>query len=90
MDTDEPSMKPAFSVDAPSSQYLVYAENGLLDELGSILKTQGIDGTVYIISDANVWSSHGEQVVTSLNRNKLESRVCKIGKANAAVFPVPV
>ena len=83
MDSKEPSMKPAFSVDAPSSQYLVYAENGLLDELGSILKTQGIDGTVYIISDANVWSSHGEQVVTSLNRNKLESRVFTVEAGEA-------
>ena len=75
MDTDKPSIEPAFSVNAPSSQYSVYADNGLLNELGSVLKTQGIDGTVYIISDSKVWSSHGEQVVTSLNRNELESRV---------------
>ncbi|MCH2507568.1 MAG: 3-dehydroquinate synthase [Dehalococcoidia bacterium] len=83
MDTDKPSIEPAFSVNAPSSQYSVYADNGLLNELGSVLKTQGIDGTVYIISDSKVWSSHGEQVVTSLNRNELESRVFTVEAGEA-------
>jgi 3-dehydroquinate synthase len=83
MDKHASKMKPAFSVKTPASQYSIYAENGLIDELGDILKAEGVDSTVYIISDSNVWSIHGDQLINSLNRNKLETKVFTVEAGEA-------
>lgn len=48
--------------------YPIFVGHGLLNKLGSMLKGKGLDGSVYIISDDNVFPIYGRAVENTLKQ----------------------
>lgn len=53
-------------VETPSRRYPVVIGDGLLGQLGTLLRQHGIDGALRVISDARVQDLHGAQVAAAL------------------------
>ena len=64
---------PSFVVHTSSATYPVFVEWGLLDRIGPYLKGMGIDGPVYVITDAHVSGYHGQRVQRSLQDSLIEA-----------------
>ena len=65
--------KTAAVVNHAGGSYPILVDWGLLDDLGDHLLETGIRGPVYVISDSNVFPSHGRTAQRSLQKSGIEA-----------------
>lgn len=58
--------------------YPIYIENGLFKKAGSILSEFLAEKKVIIVTDSNLSSSYGNELLQSLRADKIESEICII------------
>ncbi len=78
---------PSFVISTESATYPVFAEWGILDTFGERLRELGFDGPVFVITDSNVASPHGERVERALRDAGIEAHcyVVPAGEASKSI-----
>ncbi len=75
---DEGYCAELFKVAFPSGSYNIWFGKGFLHRAGDILRRGGIDGTIAIVSNRNVFRIHGEALLQSLESAGFAVRVITI------------
>ncbi len=78
---------PSFVISTESATYPVFVEWGILDGIGERLRDLGFDGPVFVITDSNVASPHGERVERALRNAGVEAHcyVVPAGEASKSI-----
>lgn len=58
--------QPSYTVSTKEGSYHGYVGSGLIRNLGSIMKSAGLNGTVFVIADGAVFEQYGDRVMASL------------------------
>ncbi len=87
---DKPSAKqfdPSFVISTESATYPVFVEWGVLDSFGKRLGDLGFNGPVFVITDSNVASPHGERLERALRNAGVEAHcyVVPAGEASKSI-----
>ena len=78
---------PSFTISTESATYPVFVEWGILESFGERLRHLGFDGPVFVITDSNVASPHGERLESALRDAGIESHcyVVPAGEASKSI-----
>lgn len=55
------------NINLPNHDYPIFIEDGLLDQVGSILRSKFPGDAVAVVSDETIWPFHGERIMESLS-----------------------
>ena len=75
---------PSFVISTESATYPVFVEWGILDTFGERLRGLGFDGPVFVITDSNVASPHGERLERALRNAGIEAHCYTVPAGEAS------
>ncbi len=81
---DNPPPTEPVWVNAPSRRYPVHIGWGALDRLGELLRSQGLEGAAWIVSDSDVLSRHGDRALLSLREHGFQTEAFAIPAGEAS------
>ena len=75
---------PSFVITTESATYPVFVDWGILDNIGERLRDLGFTGPVFVITDSNVASPHGERVERALRDAGVETHCYTVPAGEAS------
>lgn len=65
--------QPSYTVSTRGGSYHGYVGSGLIGNLGSLVKSAGVNGTVFVIADGTVFEQYGDRVMASFTEVGLKA-----------------